>query len=124
MRFARWVFLVAGIYGVLALAPGFFLEGAMNAAAPPAITHPEFYYGFIGSALVWQIAFFVIASDPAKYRPLIAVSVLEKLAFFGPCLALYALGRLPIGGAFIGGMIDGFWLVMFAIAWLRTKPAP
>lgn len=122
MKFARWTFLIAGIYGVLILAPQFFLEGAANAMAPPTINHPEFYYGFFGSALVWQIVFLIIARDPAKYRTLIAVSVLEKLAFFAAVLALHFAGRLPVGGPFIGGMIDGFWMVMFAIAWLRTAP--
>jgi len=64
MRPARWIFLIAGLYGVLVLVPGFFLEAQFRTSEPPAVTHAEFYYGFYGSALVWQLAFFVIASDP------------------------------------------------------------
>jgi hypothetical protein len=30
MSFARWIFLIAGIYGVLAIAPMFFLEGRFS----------------------------------------------------------------------------------------------
>ena len=116
MRFARIVFLIAGIYGVLVLAPGFFLEGRA-----PAITRPEYYYGFYGSALVWQIVFLLIARDPARWRPLMAIAVLEKLAFFAPCAFLYATHRLTPGGPFIGGMIDGVWMVLFALAWWRSR---
>ena len=58
MRFARWVYAIAGIYGILILVPGFFL---ISQVAPPSINHPEFYYGFYGTALAWQIGFLLIA---------------------------------------------------------------
>jgi hypothetical protein len=35
---------------------------------PPAITHPGFYYGFVSVGLAWQVAFFVIARDPVRFR--------------------------------------------------------
>ena len=41
MKFARWVFAVAGIYGVLLIAPLYFSEGRIAVEQPPAITHPE-----------------------------------------------------------------------------------
>ncbi len=124
MRFARWVFLVAGVYGCLILVPGVFLERQAGTLAPPAITHPEFYYGFYGSALVWQIVFLVIARDPARYRPLILVSVFEKLTFLVACLALYFTGRLVVSGPLFGSLLDGVWMVLFAIAWWVTRPGP
>ena len=37
---------------------------------PPLITHPGFYYGFVGCALAWQVAFCFIATNPVRYRPL------------------------------------------------------
>jgi hypothetical protein len=37
---------------------------------PPAITHSEFYYGFVGFAMTWQVAFLIIRRDPKRYRPL------------------------------------------------------
>lgn len=117
MKFARWVFLIAGIYGLLALAPAVFLEARMA----PGLNHPHFYYGFIGIALVFQFVFFVIARDPARYRQLMPLAVLEKLSFFAPNLFLYAAGRIePSNQFFIGGMIDGVWMVLFLAAWLRT----
>ena len=47
MKFARGVFLIAGIWGVAVLVPFYFRFDAVGREAPPAITHPEFYYGFL-----------------------------------------------------------------------------
>ena len=55
-RFARWVFLVAGVYGVLVVLPQYSLEARIARDFPPPITHPEYFYGFIGVALAWRVA--------------------------------------------------------------------
>lgn len=121
MRFARWVFLIAGVYGIAVLVPGLF--GEARPAAPAArLAHPEYYYGFLGSALVWQLAFIAIARNPARLRPLMPIAVLEKLAFFGPCLALYYDGRLAPGATLTGGIIDGVLMIAFALAWWSSRP--
>lgn len=57
VRFARIVYLVAGIVGLLEIIPWYFLESTVNRMQPPAITHPEFYSAFVGIALAWQLAF-------------------------------------------------------------------
>ena len=49
MKFAKIIFLVAGIYGVLVLAPIYFMESTIGRQTPPAITHPEYFYGFLGA---------------------------------------------------------------------------
>jgi hypothetical protein len=123
MRFARWTFLIAGLYGILVLVPGFFLAAQLGEREPPPITHPEFYYGFYGSALVWQLVFFLIAGNPLKYRPLMLVSVLEKVSFFATCIVLFLTGRLAVGGPLLGSIIDGLWMVLFTMAWRRTGTA-
>jgi hypothetical protein len=64
MTFSRRVFACAGVWGVLVVTPLSFLFETMGRQAPPAITHPEFYYGFAGITLAWQVVFLVIASDP------------------------------------------------------------
>jgi hypothetical protein len=48
MKLARWIFAVAGVYGILVIAPLYFAAGQIAQNDPPAITHPEFFYGFIG----------------------------------------------------------------------------
>jgi hypothetical protein len=118
-RFARWTFLACGAYGVVAIVPGFFLEARLAVTTPPAITHPEFYYGFCGVAMVWQISFLLIVTDPIRFRPLVALSILEKLLFFGTCLVLFLTGRLAPGAPLLGGAIDAFWMILFAVAWVR-----
>ena len=120
MKFARTTYLLASIYGVVILLPGFFLEARFSQTTLPAMTHPEFYYGFYGSALVWQIAFFLISRDPVRYRPLMLISVLEKAGFLIACLALWSSGRMAPSGPFYGSLIDGVWMILFAIAWART----
>lgn len=120
MKFARTTYLLASIYGVVILLPGFFLEARFSQTTPPALTHPEFYYGFYGSALVWQFAFFLISRDPVRYRPLMLISVLEKAGFLIACLTLWSSGRMAPSGLFYGSLIDGVWMILFAIAWLRT----
>lgn len=120
MKFARRVYLIAALYGIVVLVPGFFMEREFGLSMPPAVTHPEFYHGFYGSALVWQFAFLLIARDPVRYRPLMLITVLEKLAFLLACLWLWGAGRLAVGGPFYGAMIDGVLMVLFFIAWART----
>ena len=81
MNFARRVFRIAAIYGILALAPQYFLEENVGRDFPPPITHPEHFYGFVGVALAWQFLFLVIANNPVRFRPAMPVAVVEKLAF-------------------------------------------
>jgi hypothetical protein len=123
MRFARWVFLLAGIWGMLLLIPGSLAEGLQNRMTPPPINHPEWYYGFYGSAIAWQLVFFVISRDPAKFRGLMPVAMVEKIVFPAACLTLLATGRMTPGGPLYGSFADLIWLAMFAVAWLRTRPA-
>ena len=52
MKFAKIVFWGAGIWGVLTLAPLYFIFDMIGRQDPPAITHPLFYYGFVGVALL------------------------------------------------------------------------
>src|SRR4051812_27729273 len=68
MRFARVTFFFAGAWGVLVLVPLYFALDLIGKKNPPAVTHSEFYYGFIGVAVAWQVAFFVIGRDPIRFR--------------------------------------------------------
>ena len=118
MRFSRLVFLIAGIYGILVLAPGYFGETEMAARFPPAVTHAEYYYGFLGVALAWQIAFLVIAKDPARFRPIIPAAILEKLSYAAATTTLFVLGRLAMLFA-IFGLVDLALGVLFAICYVQ-----
>jgi len=79
MNFARRVFFWSGVYGLIVLLPQYFLEAKTGRDFPPAITHPEFFYGFIGVGLAWQVLFLIIAQDPVRYRPVMLCGALEKV---------------------------------------------
>jgi hypothetical protein len=120
------VFLIAGIYGLLVVTPQYFMESWVGSKFPPPVTHPEYYYGFVGAVVVWHILFLVISRDPARYRPMMPVAALEKLAFGLPILVLYALHRsaLALVGAAIIDLIFG---ALFVLSYWKTAeraPAP
>lgn len=118
LNFARRVFAAAGVYGLLVLPPQYFMEARIGIDYPPAITHPEYFYGFIGLALVWQFAFLLIASDALRYRFLMPVAVLEKLAFGLPAIVLYLQARTPFP-VLVAALIDLLLGALFLCAYLR-----
>jgi hypothetical protein len=119
MRFAKWVFLLAGVSGILQVVPPYFLERQSSEDYPPPITHPEYYYGFFGVTLAWQIMFLVIASDTVRYRRAMLPAILEKASFAFSILILYVVGR--VAGPWVGfASMDAAWLVLFVVAYLRT----
>jgi len=95
MKFARFVFWEAALYGVAAILPLYFNEQNFSAQNPPAITHAEYYYGFAGVTLVWQILFALIALHPDRHRTIMAFCVLEKLSLIPAFLILNPQGRFP-----------------------------
>lgn len=115
MKFARWTYLIAGIYGLLVLVPQYFLEEKNGRDYPPVINHPEYYYGFIGVAIAWQIAFLIISKDPRRYRPLMIASVIEKFSYGIAVVILYLQGRT--GSMVLStGMIDMVLGTLFLIS--------
>jgi hypothetical protein len=120
MQFARIVFTVAGIYGLLVIAPQFFLEARIGVDDPPAITHPEYFYGFVGVALAWQLVFLVIGRDPLRYRPLMLVALVEKWSFAAAAWILFAQGRVS-ATLVIFGTIDFVLGCLFLAAWRATR---
>ena len=122
MKFARITFLVAGIYGLLVLTPLYFLEGQIGRQSPPPITHVEFFYGFAGVALAWQVVFLVIARDPVGYRPMMLPSILEKISYGIALLVLHQQQRIA-ASSFAIGMVDWVWAALFVVSFLRTQSA-
>ena len=120
MGFARRVFMVAGIYGIVVLLPQYFLEDRIGRNNPPPITHAENFYGFIGTALAWQLMFLLIARDPVRYRPYVSLGIIGKLlvvvAVFTPWLTGAIGWRVPaLAGA------DLVFAALFADFLRRTR---
>ena len=121
IRFARRVFLGAGIYGTIVMLPQYWLEDLIGRNTPPAITHPEHFYGFVGLALTWQLVFLLISRDVQRYRPLMVAAVFEKLAFGVPTFLLYATGRTAGSVTAFAG-IDLTLGALFALSYYATRP--
>jgi O-antigen/teichoic acid export membrane protein len=120
VKFARILFYVAGTWGILVVTPLFFIFDQIAEKDPPPITHPLFYYGFAGVALAWQFVFLMIGSNPARFRPLMLVSILEKLGYFLPAVILYLHHRVHPADLFIS-FGDALLAVLFLIAYLKTS---
>ena len=119
MIFAKRVFTLAGVYGLLVIAPMYLLEPQMAAMGRP-LSHPESYYGFVGVTLVFQLVFLMIGRDPVRYRPIMLLAGLEKASFAGAVAPLYLLGRTP--GIVAGfAAIDAILGLLFVVAWRRTR---
>jgi hypothetical protein len=116
MKFAKIVFYIAGIWGLFLITPLYFLFDYIGAKTPPVVTHPEYFYGFVGVTLAWQIAFLVIGTDPVRYRPLIVPSIIEKVTYVIAICALVSQHRIPTFDlAFVA--TDSTLTVLFIAAW-------
>jgi hypothetical protein len=121
MKFAKIVFWIAGIWGLVVITPLYFLFDVIGQKDPPAITHPGFFYGFVGCALAWQVAFCFLATDPVRYRPLILPSILEKATYAIAILILVLQGRTrPFDLVFAG--TDALLGLLFLTAYYKTRP--
>jgi hypothetical protein len=119
MKFARIVFWIAAIWGVVVLAPLYFMFDLIGRKDPPPITHPAFYYGFVSVALAFQIVIVVIARDPLRMRPMMIPAVCEKLGYGATLLVLYLQNRLHPQDLALGG-IDAVFGVLFLTAFFKT----
>ena len=119
MRFARLVFLIAGVYGLIALLPMYLLEEKTGRDFPPPITHPEFYYGFIGVAVAWQVLFLILSRNPIRYRAMMIPAILEKASFGIPAVILYLQQRISTF-TLAAGLVDSLLGVLFVVAYVKT----
>jgi hypothetical protein len=119
MKFAKIIFWSAAISGLVTIAPLYFIFDLIGEKDPPPITHPAFFYGFVGVALVWQIAFIFIARDPIRFRPIMIPAILEKLVYSIPVIILVLQKRTrPADLTFAA--VDLSLGILFVIAYLRT----
>lgn len=123
MKFAKILFYIAFVWGILILTPLYFMFDMIGRQDPPPITHPAFYYGFVGAGLAWQFAFFVIARDPVRFRPMILPSIFEKFSYGLALLTLFLQHRLH-SSDLVFGAVDLLFGVLFIAAFLMTPSAP
>jgi hypothetical protein len=120
MKFAKWVFAIAAVHGFLLITPLYFAEYEIGRHDPPAVTHPEYFYGFIGVTLAWQVVFLMIAREPVRHRPIMLAAIVEKALYGFGTLALVAAARVnPMLRIF--AMIDLMLGIAFLSAFYLTR---
>jgi hypothetical protein len=72
-------------------------------------------------ALVWQLAFFVIGSDPVRFRPMMIPAMAEKFVHVAGMGTLYVAGQINAGqlAANLPNLVLG---LLFVIAFVKTQP--
>jgi subtilase family serine protease len=113
------VFFAASAWGVLVLTPMYFMFDVVGRQDPPPITHPQFYYGFACAALAWQFAYFLIGTDPARFRPMMIVAVFAKMSYFAAVAVLYLQARLSTR-MFAISAPDALLGSLFLVAFFKT----
>ena len=114
MRLARWIFLIAGISGLLSTVPLAFAEKVME------VKQPEFFYGFVFLNICWHISYLFLSSNPVRYRPMMIPAFLAKGSGTVALTWLYLLGR--VSGQWIAvGTLDGVIAVLFLVAFWATR---
>jgi hypothetical protein len=122
MRFAKIVFWAAGIWGFLILTPLYFMFDLIGRQDPPPITHPGFYYGFVGTSLAWQIGFLIIAKDPVRFRPIILAAIVEKFTYGIAMFALYLQSKVHPSDL-VFACADTLFGILFIVAFAKTNPS-
>ena len=121
MKFARWVFIIACVYGMIVIAPLYFSEAQVNIDFPPAITHPEYFYGFLGVAISWQILFFILAINPLRYKLMIIPAIIEKFSYGITVIVLFSQHRIHIM-ILSSGIVDLIFGILFIVAFFKVEP--
>ncbi|MCB9420456.1 MAG: hypothetical protein H6667_11670 [Ardenticatenaceae bacterium] len=116
MRIARWTFRTAGTFGLIVMVPMLFVEKLIEQIMPPAVNHPEFFYGFVILNICWQILYFYLAKDPIRFRPMMIPSFFAKVSGPVALVWLYLQGRISsqwITTTVLDGVFAGLFLVSF-----------
>jgi len=120
MTFARFVFIGAGIWGIVVLTPLYFLIDVTGKPWPAPANYPHFFYGFISVAMAWQVAFLIIGVNPVRYRLMMIPAILEKVGHVLTVATLYARGR--VGQTDAGTAVPDLVLaLLFVAAFVRTR---
>jgi hypothetical protein len=120
--FAKYVFWTAAVWGVLVIAPLYFLYDRIGVTDPPPITHPGFFYGFVITALAWQVLFAVIAHAPDRHIGIMPVAMLEKFGYAATVFVLFGQ-HLMHASDLVFGLVDATLGFLFLVAFFRLRRA-
>jgi hypothetical protein len=120
MRFARIVFTLAGVWGLVVVTPLYFLVDVTGRQYAPPAVYPQFFYGFLSVTIAWQVAFLIIGLDPRRFRPLMIPAIVEKLGYVGTVAVLY--GQAAISAVDVTAAVPDLLLgILFIAAFAMTR---
>ncbi len=122
MTFARWVFLTAGVLGLLPVGPLAY-EALVNGAdlLPDASEMGLFVVVFLFQYVCWQILFIILAGDPVRYRPMMIPAFFAEITAPLNPLWLFLYGFQPW---VFSAVIYLVLAVLFAAAFWLTGREP
>jgi hypothetical protein len=103
MKFAKVVFIAAGIWGIGVLTPLYWLVDVSGRR-----------YG--------EIAFLIIGSNPARFRMLMIPGMLEKLGYVVGLSLLYQQARVTWADA-QAAVPDFVLAILMMLAFVKTRPS-
>lgn len=119
MKIAKWIFRIAGIYGLVVMIPIAFAEKLIEQVMPPVVNHPEFFYGFVLLNISWQVLYLFLARDPLQYRLMMLPAFLAKAS--APFVLILLVLQNRISTQWIPtAFIDGIFAMLFVIAYWLT----
>lgn len=122
MKFAKVVFVCAGIWGIGVLTPLYWLVDVSGRRYGVPTEYPQFYYGFLSVAMAWQIAFLIIGSNPARFRMLMIPGIIEKLGYVVGLSLLYQQARVTWADA-QAAVPDFALAILMMLAFVKTRPS-
>jgi hypothetical protein len=116
MKFAKWTFRTAGIFGLIVMIPMLFVENLIEQIMPPSVNHPEFFYGFVVLNICWQILYLFLAKDPMRFRPIMIPAFLAKASAPVALIWLYLQGRIS-SQWITTSIMDGVFAILFLVSY-------
>jgi hypothetical protein len=120
VRFAKFVFVGAGVWGIAVLTPFYWLVDVTGRRYAPPTEYPHFFYGFFAITMAWQFAFLVIGSNPIRFRPLMVPSMFEKFSYVVTLVVLYNQARISAAD-FQAAIPDLLLGSLFLAAFVKTR---
>ena len=119
MKLAKWTFRTAGVFGLIVMIPMLFVENLIEQIMPPAVNHPEFFYGFVVLNICWQILYLFLAKDPIRFRPMMIPAFLAKAS--APVALIWLYLQRRISSQWITtSIMDGVFAILFLVSYWST----
>ena len=120
MKFARIVFIAAGLWGVFVLTPVYFVADAAGRHGAAAIGYSQFFYGLFPITMAWHVAFLLIGWQPVRFRPLMIPSMLGKFGDVVTVVVLHGHARVSAADA-ASSAADLVLGVLFIVAFVAAR---